>query len=205
MLDRVTYAVLICLVVLGISACDGIESYGKADYYDQHAPDAIPVVMPPGAPFISEQFFRGEDAGDKQHHGIDIWAKRGTPILAAAPGHVERSFYEPAYGNQVVIDHGTDGSGTRFRTHYKHLHERHAQPGQQVARGAQIGTMGATGALGMMIHLHFEVQEEAPREPNLAFDPQLYWVNGPGRVTCFEPGKRYPDRPFRITYPVPCR
>lgn len=188
-----------------LAACDGIEKYGKADYYDQHAPAKIKVIMPPNAPFISEEFFRGEDPGDKQHHGIDIWAKRGTPILAAASGRIERSFYEPAFGQQIVIDHGLDENGARVRTQYKHLYERQVKPGQLVVRGQQIGTMGATGALGMMVHLHFEVQLEEPRKANLAYDPQLFWIMGPGRVTCFEPGKTYPDRPFRTTYPVPCR
>lgn len=196
--------IAICALLAMLAGC-GIEAYGKADIYDIHSRSKIPVVMPPGAPYMSEQFYGPGEIGDKEHLGIDIYALRGTPILAAAPGRVERAFYDPAYGHQIVIDHGPDETGKRVRTAYKHLYERTATEGQSVARGAPIGTMGATGALGMMVHLHFEVLRDLPNARQTAFDPNLFWMQGPGRVTCFRPGTTYPDQPFRTTYPVPCR
>lgn len=196
---------LIAGLVLLLAGCDGIEIYGKADYYDIHSRKKIPIVMPAGAPYISEQFHMGEEFGDKQHPGLDIWGKVGTPVLAAAPGRVTHSFYEPVYGHRIVIDHGTDAQGAQITTVYKHLKTRLAQPGDTVARGQQIATMGATGALGMMVHLHFEVRRKTPSKGDVPEDPNLTWMDGPGRITCFDRAKTYPDRPFRTTYPVPCR
>ncbi len=165
----------------------------------------VAIEMPPNAPFISQQFFPNNERGNSGHNGVDFWGKLRTPILAAAPGRVVASFYEPMYGNRIVIDHGIDTNGDHVETVYKHLKERLADVGDVVSRGQQIATMGATGALGMMVHLHFEVERAGADGRFLAHDPQLYWINGPGKVTCFEAGTHYPDRPFRTTLPVVCR
>ena len=57
----------------------------------------------------------------------------------------------------------------------------------------------------MLVHLHFEVRRARTGNYYTPYDPMLFWVQGPGRVTCFEAGKTYADTPFQITYPVPCR
>jgi murein DD-endopeptidase MepM/ murein hydrolase activator NlpD len=189
------------LVLLGLLGCGGIEKYGKADYYD-HLIEEIDVVMPSGAPYISEQY-RNDSV--KRHLGIDVWAPLRTPILAAAPGVVKASFYEPGHGNQIVLIHGTDTDGAEILTVYKHLKDRQAEKGARVSRGQQIGTMGATGALAMLVHLHFETLKLHPSKGHVHSDPHLHWVEGIGRVTCFKPGKSYPDHPFKTTYPVPCK
>ena len=194
-------AMLTALSLLILPGCGGIEIYGKSDWYDHDIPE-IPVVMPPGALYISEQY-RNDD--DKKHLGIDTWGKIGTPILAAAPGVVKRSFYEPAYGNRIVLLHGTDAEGGEILTVYKHLKTRDVNEGQIIRRGERIGTMGATGALGMAVHLHFETLVKSQKRGEVHSDPQLHWVDGVGRVTCFDENANYPDHPFRITYPTPCK
>jgi hypothetical protein len=164
----------------------GIEIYGKAERYDLHNRPEFEVTLPPNAPYISEQFTTSDEAREKNHPGIDIWSFRGAEILAAAPGRVSKSFYEPAFGNQIILDHGVDASGARILTDYKHLHERLVEPGQVVARGQKIGTMGATGLMGMMVHLHFEVWRDLPHRETEPLDPNLFWMDGPGKVTCFD-------------------
>jgi len=198
---RLHFALFIGLPVTGC----GIEIYGSADRYDQHNNPDFTVEIPSNAPFISEQFVSGDDIGDKNHLGIDIWGKRGSDVIAAAPGRVERSYYEPAFGNQIILDHGLNENGARVKTHYKHLYERKAEEGDVVSRGQLIGSMGATGALGMMVHLHFEVQIKEPHRELKAEDPNLFWVNGVGKITCFDRNAQYADRPFKTTYPVRCR
>ncbi len=188
-----------------LSACDGIEKFGTYDQYNHLTTDPIPIEMPPNANYISEQFGRGGEVEGLPHEGIDIWGKIGTPVIAAAPGRVSASFYEPGHGNTVIVEHGRDTDGEKVRTVYKHLKTREVAKGAQVARGELVGIMGATGALAMLIHLHFEVRRASGEDYYVAKDPMLYWVKGPGKVTCFEPGKQYSDQPFRITYPVPCR
>jgi len=199
---RLLPGLLVCLLIAG---CGGIEMFGKADGYQPRASYAVDIVMPPNANFISQQFRPREEHSMEAHDGIDVWGKIGTPILAAAPGRVTASFYEPKYGNRVEIDHGTDVDGKQVKTVYKHLKVRIAEKGDVVARGQQVGTMGATGALGMMVHLHFEVLRSTGQGNMIAHDPQLFWTQGPGRVTCFDATATYADQPFQTTYPVKCR
>lgn len=199
------FVILLCLAGL-LAACDGIEKFGTYDRYNHLTHNPIPVVMPPNANYISEQFGGGGGEIDVlPHEGIDIWGKRGTPVIAAAPGRVRASYYEPGHGNTVEVEHQRDTDGQYVRTVYKHLKTRTVEKGATVVRGQQVGTMGATGALAMLIHLHFEVRRSDSGTYYEPYDPMLYWVEGPGRVTCFEQGKTYDDSAFRMTYPVPCR
>lgn len=115
------------------------------------------------------------------------------------------SYYEPVYGNRLEISHGRDAKGVYRKTVYMHLKERIAEKGDRVARGEQIGTMGATGLMGMFVHLHFEVHEGSGPGDTVEMDPQLYWVRGPGKVTCFDPRIKVPAGQFKTTYPVVCR
>ncbi len=89
------------------------------------------------------------------YNGIDLGAGVGTSVRAAAAGEVlvsRASGWNGGYGNYIVIKHG---NGTQ--TLYAHLSATYAVAGQSVARGEEIGAVGATGqATGP--HLHFEVR-----------------------------------------------
>ena len=67
------------------------------------------------------------------------------------------------YGNVVMIDHGSG-----IATLYAHLSRVDVAVGQQVAKGQQIGAIGATG-MATGDHLHFEV-----RVNNTPTDPMPY-------------------------------
>ena len=168
--------------------------------YDALSP--IEVTMPPGALYISQQFYRTAD--EELHKGIDIKGPKGTPVLAAASGRVVSSYYEPAYGNRIRIDHGTDARGRRVFTRYFHLDKRQRRVGEVVSRGEQIGLLGSTGALGLANHLHFEVHRGENEGDIMPVDPHLFWADGPGRVTCFAAARTFPGK-FATTYPTPCK
>lgn len=85
------------------------------------------------------------------HHGLDIIARTGAPVRAAAAGKVVRSGYESLFGNLVVVDHGYG-----YRTLYAHLGERRVAPDDIVQKGDPVGTVGATGRTTGP-HLHYEV------------------------------------------------
>lgn len=201
-----------CAAALAIAPAAGctLNEYGAAAVYSSTVRSDVKVIVPANAPSISQQFRVSSDTvaegGPSAHHeGIDIIARAGTAVIAAAPGRIVSSYAEPMYGNRVVIDHGVDGTGSRTLTVYKHLQKRLVGEGGSVARGQQVGTMGRTGLLaGGISHLHFEVHREIKPQGPLPVDPNLHWADGIGRVSCFDPSVPVEAAVFRATYPVPC-
>ncbi len=113
------------------------------------------------------------------------------------------SLYEPTFGNRIVIEHANKINGLTLITIYKHLKTRDVSIGSKVFQGQKIAQMGATGALaGGMSHLHFEVYYKDTQGNRIPTDPNIYWANGKGRVTCLQDT---PERDVGLTYPVPCR
>jgi murein DD-endopeptidase MepM/ murein hydrolase activator NlpD len=94
------------------------------------------------------------------HTGIDIAAPRGTPIVAAADGHVVFAGYHSAYGNLVVVDHGYG-----ITTKHAHTSRILVAVGDRVLRGDVIARVGNTGR-STGPHLHFELlQDGVPVNP----------------------------------------
>jgi murein DD-endopeptidase MepM/ murein hydrolase activator NlpD len=130
------------------------------------------------------------------HHGVDIFAPLGAPVLAVADGTLFRVGWNDVGGNRLWL---RDGAGNEF--YYAHLsaYSPLAQEGRQVRAGDVVGFVGTTGdAAGTPPHLHFEVH---PRELlwmgyDGAIDPYPYltawlrlddlafgtWKPGPGRA-----------------------
>jgi len=83
------------------------------------------------------------------HNGLDIAARHGTPVGAAAGGVVTSTGWMGGYGNTVIISHPKG-----FCTLYGHLSRISVRAGQQVGAGRLIGRVGSTGwSTGP--HLHF--------------------------------------------------
>ena len=95
-----------------------------------------------GSPFTG----RGEF-----HKGIDITAKRGTPIQSTAKGVVSFAGSDGSYGNTVIINHG-NGLVTR----YSHMQRCAVKEGDSLSRGDLVGYVGNTGR-STGPHLHYEV------------------------------------------------
>ena len=89
----------------------------------------------------------------KTHKGVDFAAPRGTPILAAGSGTVERANRFSTFGNYIRIRH-TDG----YKTAYAHLSKfaRGVKAGAYVKQDQVIGYVGTTGR-STGPHLHYEV------------------------------------------------
>ena len=86
------------------------------------------------------------------HHGLDIVARTGMPVVASASGVVVKSGYEALYGNMVVVDHGAG-----YRSVYAHLSSCSVEEGGFVNRGEELGKVGSTGR-STGPHLHYEVR-----------------------------------------------
>lgn len=94
------------------------------------------------------------DGGIRRHKGIDIFAKKGTPVVAISDG--------------VVTDRGNGGRGGKvvwlkaknqpFSAYYAHLDKQLVKTGQRVHKGQVLGTVGNTGnARTTPSHLHFGI------------------------------------------------
>jgi murein DD-endopeptidase MepM/ murein hydrolase activator NlpD len=100
----------------------------------------------------------------RPHKGVDIAARTGEPILAAARGTVRFAGNKGnGYGNMVEIDHGYG-----YVTRYAHASRVLVRAGQQVHRGDLIARVGATG-LTSGPHLHYEVEVEGREVDPLNF------------------------------------
>ena len=104
----------------------------------------------------------------RMHRGVDVAGPVGTPIVAAAPGVVEKAGWNSGgYGNLVEIRH-PDGSMTR----YAHNNRLNVRAGQVVRQGQQISEMGSTG-YSTGPHLHFELHPQGSGAANpMAYLPQ---------------------------------
>ena len=92
---------------------------------------------------------------DRTHAGVDIFAKRGTPVLSATRG-VVASVRDGGLGGKQVWVIGP----ARERHYYAHLDEWQAglQMGDLVQPGDPLGTVGTTGnARGTPPHLHYGI------------------------------------------------
>ncbi len=87
------------------------------------------------------------------HQGQDVFAKCGSPLVAARAGKVEWKQYHSAAGYYLVID--TKGSGRDYV--YMHMKKKgRPNQGNFVKTGERIGQVSDTGnATGC--HLHFEI------------------------------------------------
>jgi murein DD-endopeptidase MepM/ murein hydrolase activator NlpD len=90
------------------------------------------------------------------HDGVDFGAACGTPIRATAAGTVLERYYQTAWGNRVIVDHGFH-HGVGLATISNHLvAPAIVAPGQHVKRGQILGYVGTTG-WSTGCHLHFTV------------------------------------------------
>jgi murein DD-endopeptidase MepM/ murein hydrolase activator NlpD len=86
------------------------------------------------------------------HHGVDIAAPVGTPILAPVAAVVARKYEAEREGLSVVLC--TEDGAELF---FFHLSKVAAKVGDQVAAGKVLGLVGDTGA-ATAPHLHFAVK-----------------------------------------------
>lgn len=101
---------------------------------------------------VQSFFGAARDSGARRHEGIDIFAPRGTPVIAAADGRVARVGDTPRGGKNVWVQ----GDGRSF--YYAHLDSIAVRAGQQVTRGQHLGGVGNTGnAVTTSPHLHFGI------------------------------------------------
>lgn len=97
-----------------------------------------------------------EQRGARPHGALDIHAPRGTPVLAAEAGRIQK-IWESEPGGHTVYVLGRSG---RLRYYYAHLegYRPGLSEGESVEAGEVIGYVGDSGnAVSGDTHLHFGV------------------------------------------------
>lgn len=94
-------------------------------------------------------------SGGRGHKGVDIFAARGTPVVAAAAGVIVKRDSSAA-GGLSVYERDLDGTTIYY---YAHLNGWRAglKEGDLVRQGEVIGYVGSTGNVSGAPHLHFAV------------------------------------------------
>ncbi len=115
---------------------------------------ATPKGFPVSGYLSSNYGMRESPFGGRAHHaGVDIAAKEGSPVKAAANGIVSFSGWSRNSGYVIVLEHGCG-----FSTIYAHNKKNQVKMGERVKRGDTIASVGSTGnATGP--HLHYEVMQ----------------------------------------------
>jgi len=141
--------------------------------------------------------FRGDVHG-KWHHGTDIFASLGTPVVAVASGTVNRVGWRKAGGWRVWV---RDRSANQF--YYAHLsgyastlfHSRHVEAGEV------IGFVGNTGdAYPGVAHLHFEIHPHQLLRLRYdgAVDPTTYLARWAHVQRVLAPRPKHPKLIMRV-------
>jgi len=113
-------------------------------------PWILPVEGEVTGVFGSQRSYDGV-LSDQWHHGHDIAAQHGDPILAPAPGTVVWTGDLVLHGMGVIIDHGAG-----VYSGYWHMSLIAVREGVEVEPGDYLGNIGTTG-LSTGPHLHWEV------------------------------------------------
>jgi murein DD-endopeptidase MepM/ murein hydrolase activator NlpD len=127
-------------------------------YLPETSPRVIPVAGATAKDWNPKSFWYYPWGRSRTHKGIDIFAPKGTAVLASTSGWVWRVGYDEMGGNFVLIM----GSGWRFH-YFAHLQSTSVNSGHWVNAGEVIGMVGNSGnAQGKTPHLHYQINNVIP-------------------------------------------
>ena len=151
---------VVVLLLLAGSISSGFISKATSNYtgklfIEKSAPDTSMVFPVAGKRSIIGSFWgAARDGGKRKHEGIDIFARKGTPVVAVADGVVIEAGNTRRGGKTVWLR----SFNNDFYYYYAHLNEQFVKGGQTVKKGDFLGSVGTTGNAKLTPpHLHFGV------------------------------------------------
>lgn len=132
---------------------------------------------------IADTWGQSRANGARTHQGTDIMAPGGTPVIAAAPGTVEKLFYSSGGGGITLYERSPD---RLWQYYYAHLqgYAPGIHEGQIVHAGELLGFVGDTGNAGTgNFHLHFGIARMVPADgwwKGLPVNPYPLLAGAPG-------------------------
>lgn len=123
-----------------------------------------PFTWPVHGGWITKEFILPNTAKKNGgHSGIDIAAKVGTPVKAAANGFVTLAGWTSDLGNIIIVDHGNG-----YLSRYGHNSRLLVEKGDIINQGKIIAFVGSSGRSSAP-HLHFEICKDG-----VALNPRDY-------------------------------
>lgn len=106
--------------------------------------------------YIKDKWGASRAGGIRKHKGIDIHARKGTPVVAVSDGVITARDHTAIGGKTLWLK----SSKHSWSAYYAHLDKQYVKEGQYVRKGQVIGTVGNTGnARTTPSHLHFGVKK----------------------------------------------
>ncbi len=138
---------------------------------------------------VQSLFGVDRDSGRRTHEGVDIFAPRGTAVVAAADGLISGTTSNRLGGNVVWLW----AAGRGLSLYYAHLDRHAVSPGDRVRAGDVLGYVGNTGnARSTAPHLHFGIYAR----PGGAIDPLPFICDAPCGTST--PAVKRPPRERRM-------
>lgn len=107
-----------------------------------------------GISSIGGLFGDPRDGGKREHHGVDIFGKRNTPIYAPIDGYISRVGESDMGGLYVWLRNPKN----RISLYFAHLQTQSVKVNTSVKAGDLLGSVGNTGnAKNTPPHLHFGI------------------------------------------------
>lgn len=144
----------IAAAVLAVAAPFIDDALHVARLVREPPPAALAMPVQGVMPRALRDTYGAPRGADRRHEGIDIFARRGTPVVASTRGAVLRAGTNELGGNVVwVLGPGGD------RHYYAHLDSiAELARFQRVSPGTVLGYVGTTGnAAGTPPHLHYGI------------------------------------------------
>ena len=177
-----TFWIILGLIVVAVGAFASMVSFGSSGSGVERripwrkpasAAEGPAVSVTPGAlavpvagvsrKAIADSWNDARGGGLRGHHGTDIMAQGGTPVVAAAPGRVEKLFQSGLGGITLYVR----SPDRRWTYYYAHLagYAAGIREGMAVKAGDTLGYVGDTGDAGAgNYHLHFGLTKMQPGE-----------------------------------------
>lgn len=134
--------------------------YGVATY-------AVFPVQGKNSRAIQSKWHDPRDGGRREHEGVDIFAARGTPVLAPVDGVVTAVRDRGLGGKQVWVRDNT----RNWNLYFAHLDSQLVRNLQRVSPGDTLGLVGNTGnARTTPPHLHFGIYQNGAINPYPAIE-----------------------------------
>lgn len=172
-----TFWIILGLIVVVVGGFASMLSFGNGGarrvpwHKASPAVDVVPVSSAPatlivpvaGVPrtAIADSWNDARGGGTRGHHGTDIMAPGGTPVVAAAPGRIEKLFQSGLGGITLYVR----SPDRRWTYYYAHLagYAAGIREGMAVKAGDTLGYVGDTGDAGAgNYHLHFGLTRMQP-------------------------------------------